>query len=123
RRLTARGASFSRAPDSRDPACRNALRLAARRHDLIAVVLDDPREAALPDVGLVELEEAETGTRYVVDTGSARVRAAVAAKGAAARAERDRMLRTCDVDVIGVSTDRPYIEALLRFFRMRERRQ
>jgi uncharacterized protein (DUF58 family) len=109
--------------DFLDPSCRHALRIAARRHDLIAVVLEDPREAALPPVGLVELEEAETGARYVVDTGDARVREAFAARAAAARAERDRMLRAADVDAIVVATDRPYTEPLLRFFRMRERRQ
>jgi uncharacterized protein (DUF58 family) len=109
--------------DFLDPACRQALRIAARRHDVIAVVLEDPREATLPAVGLVELEEAETGARYVADTGSAAVREAFSRAAAAARAERDRMLRAADVDAIVVATDRPYIEALLRFFRMRERRQ
>ena len=109
--------------DFLDPGCRQALRIAARRHDVIAVVLEDPREATLPDVGLVELEEAETGARYVVDTGSARVREAFARQVAAARLARDRMLRSADVDTIVVDTDRPYTEALLRFFRMRERRQ
>jgi uncharacterized protein (DUF58 family) len=97
--------------------------MASRRHDVIAVALEDPREASLPDVGLVELEEAETGERYVVDTGNRRVREEFARQAAAARAERDRMLRTADVDTIVVQTDRPYTEALLRFFRMRERRQ
>jgi uncharacterized protein (DUF58 family) len=109
--------------DFLDPACRQALRIAARRHDLVAVVLEDPREAALPDVGLVELEEAETGTRYVVDTRDPRVREEFAREAAAARAARDRMLRAADVDAIVVGTGRPYTEALLRFFRMRERRQ
>jgi uncharacterized protein (DUF58 family) len=109
--------------DFLDPHCRQALKIAARRHDLIAVVLNDPREAALPNVGLVELEEAETGARYVVDTGDARVRDAFAKQAGAARNERDRMLRACDVDAIVVDTNRPYTEALLRFFRMRERRQ
>lgn len=105
------------------PDCRRALRLASRRHDVVAVVLDDPRESALPNVGLVELEEAETGARTIVDTGSPRVREALAARAAAARTARDRALRSADVDSIVVSTDRPYAEALLRFFRMRERRQ
>jgi len=108
--------------DFLDAACRAALRIAARRHDVIAVVLDDPRERELPDVGLVELEEAETGRRMVVDTGSKRVRDAFAAQAAAARAERGRMLRGADVDVVTIDTARPYAEALLRFFRMRERR-
>jgi uncharacterized protein (DUF58 family) len=122
-RVTKRRAVVFVVSDFLDPRCRQALLLASRRHDVIAVVLDDPREATLPDVGLVELEEAESGTRYVVDTGSARVREAFAARAANARTERDRMLRACDVDAIGVTTDRPYADALLRFFRMRERRQ
>jgi uncharacterized protein (DUF58 family) len=108
--------------DFLDPNCRQTLKVAARRHDVIAVVLNDPREVTLPPVGLIELEEAETGSRYVVDTNDSRVRAAFAKTAAAARAERDRMLRSADVDAIVVDTEKPYAEALLRFFRMRERR-
>ena len=104
------------------PGWRHALRIAARRHDVVAVVLEDPREALLPAVGLVELEEAETGERWTVDTRDGRVRAAFAREAARARAERDRELRTTDVDTIVVGTERPYTDALLRFFRMRERR-
>jgi uncharacterized protein (DUF58 family) len=104
------------------PGWRRALRVAARRHDVVAVVLEDPREAELPAVGLVELEEAETGERYVVDTRDWRVRDAFARQASIARVERDRDLRGTDVDAIVVGTDRPYTEALLRFFRMRERR-
>jgi uncharacterized protein (DUF58 family) len=108
--------------DFLDAPCRAALRVASRRHDVVAIVLDDPREGELPDVGLVELEEAETGRRYVLDTGDRRVREAFMQKAAAARTERARMLRGSDVDVIAVDTVRPYTEALMRFFRMRERR-
>jgi uncharacterized protein (DUF58 family) len=89
---------------------------------VVAIVLDDPREGELPDVGLVELEESETGRRYVLDTSDRRVREAFARQAATARTERARMLRGSDVDVITVDTVRPYTEALLRFFRMRERR-
>ncbi len=109
--------------DFLDSGCRTALTIAARRHDVIAVVLDDPREATLPDVGLIELEEIESGEHYVVDSGDRRVREAFTRQAAEARRARDRMLRTADVDAIGITTDRPYPEALLRFFRMRERRQ
>jgi uncharacterized protein (DUF58 family) len=109
--------------DFLDASAERALRIAARRHDVIAVVLDDPRERELPDVGLVELEEAETGERYVVDTSDARLRKAFAESAATARVARDRWLHAANVDAIMISTDRPYTEALLRFFRMRERRQ
>jgi len=109
--------------DFLDPRSRMALRLAARRHDLIAVVLEDPREAAMPPVGLVELEEAETGERWVVDTGDRRVREAFVRAAAEARAERDRDLRAADVDAVLIGTDKSYADSLRRFFVMRERRQ
>jgi uncharacterized protein (DUF58 family) len=109
--------------DFLDLHARLALKIANRRHDVVAVVLEDPRDHALPDVGLIALQDAESGARLVVDTGDARVRQAFAERAAARCRERDRMLRGVDVDAIVVRTDRPYTEALLRFFRMRERRQ
>ena len=108
--------------DFLDGSAERALRIAARRHDVIAVVLDDPRERELPDVGLVELEESETGERYVLDTGDPRVRKAFAENAALARVARDRWLHAASVDKVVIDSAR-YTEALLRFFRMRERRQ
>jgi uncharacterized protein (DUF58 family) len=109
--------------DFLDAGAERALKIAARRHDVIAVVLDDPRERELPDVGLVELEEAETGERYVVDTSDARLRKAYAESAATARVARDRWLHAANVDKVVITTDRPYAEPLFKFFRMRERRQ
>jgi uncharacterized protein (DUF58 family) len=109
--------------DFLDAGAERALKIAARRHDVIAVVLDDPRERELPAVGLVELEEAETGERYVVDTSDARLRKAYAESAATARVARDRWLHAATVDKVVITTDRPYAEPLFKFFRMRERRQ
>jgi uncharacterized protein (DUF58 family) len=106
------------APDLRRP-----LKVANQRHDLIAVVLEDPRDSELPAMGLVALEDPETGQTLVVDTADTRLRAEFRQRQQAARVERDRFLRSLDVDAINVRTDRPYAEALLRFFRERERRQ
>jgi uncharacterized protein (DUF58 family) len=106
------------APDLRRP-----LRVANRRHDLIAVVLEDPREQTLPDLGLLSLEDSESGETCVVDTADPRLRAEFARRQAAARAERDRFLRSLDVDAVTVRTDQPYTRALLRFFRDREHRR
>lgn len=105
------------------PELRRPLRVANRRHDLIAVVLEDPREQELPDVGLISLEDPESGATAVVDTSDPRLRAEFARRQAAARAERDRFLRGLDVDAVTVRTDQPYATALLRFFRARERRR
>ena len=105
------------------PELRRPLRVANRRHDLIAVVLEDPRELTLPDVGLVALEDTESGEQSIIDTGDPRVRAEFARRQAAARNDRDRFLRSLDVDAVTVRTDQPYATALLRFFRQREKRR
>jgi uncharacterized protein (DUF58 family) len=108
--------------DFLDTRARLALKIANRRHDVIAVVLDDPRDLALPDVGLIALQDAETGEHILLDTGDSLVRREFEQRAEAARRERDRMLRGIDVDAVVLRTDRSYTEALLRFFRMRERR-
>lgn len=108
--------------DFLDPKAQLALKIANRKHDVIGVVIDDPRDFTLPDVGLIELQDAESGERVLVDTGDARVRRAYEEQADKARRERDRLLRTVDVDAIPLRTDRSYTEALMRFFRMREKR-
>jgi uncharacterized protein (DUF58 family) len=93
-----------------------------RRHDLVAVRLTDPREEELPAVGLLELEDAETGARLLLDTNSRQVRDAFAE---AARQRREALValaRSAHVDLVEVSTDGGHLDALIRFFRLRERR-
>ncbi len=99
-----------------------ALAVANRRYDLIAIDVSDPRERELPRVGLVELEDAETGERVVVDTGDRRFVERFAREIERERAEKERTFRRLGVDRIAVSTDKPYVEPLERFFRMRARR-
>lgn len=108
--------------DFLDPSARLALKVASRRHDVIGVVLEDPADLTLPSVGIVRLEDAETGEELLLDTSDGAVRRAYAERATAQAGDRDRMLRSVDVDAIRVRTDRPYTEALLRFFRQRERR-
>src|SRR5262249_46736849 len=99
-----------------------ALKHSGRRHDLVAVRITDPREEELPSVGLLELEDAETGDRLLLDTGSRRVRDAFA-KAARERREKVRQLtRSSRIDLVEVSTDGGHLDALIRFFRLRERR-
>jgi hypothetical protein len=99
-----------------------SLAVANRRYDLIAVDVSDPRESELPRVGLMELEDAETGERVVVDAGDRRFAERFTAAVASQRSETEQMFRRLGVDRINVSTDRPYVEPLERFFRMRARR-
>lgn len=98
------------------------MRVAAKRHDLIAVVVSDPREFELPDVGLLCVRDAETDREVLVDTSNKAVRDEYAKEARKRGAERERILRRNKVDAIHVRTDRPYVEEIYRFFRMRERR-
>jgi len=108
--------------DFRSQGFERALRLAHRKHDVIAIHLRDPREEELPPVGLIALEDAETGERRVVDASSPRVREAWAASERARRTALDRLFRTSGIDAIEIDTTRPYDRPLLAFFRARERR-
>ena len=106
-----------------DPATfEKPLKLANRRHDVVAISIGDPREVALPRLGLLELEDIETGEAMVIDTGSLRIRSGYQERGARVEGARRDLFRRIDVDQIAVRTDQPYIDAILRFFKMRERR-
>jgi uncharacterized protein (DUF58 family) len=99
------------------------LAVTARRHDVIACVVEDPRERELVGIGMVALEDPETGTIEYVDTSDARVRRAFAERRASEREARDRALRGAGVDVVRVATGADYAAELLRFFRARGRRR
>ncbi|MDD5558026.1 MAG: DUF58 domain-containing protein [bacterium] len=120
--VTTRTAIAFLVSDFLDTGYERALRLAARRHDLVAVRVADRREEELPPIGLVEMEDPESGERALLDTGDPRLRRACAGAAAERSAALDRFLRAQAVDRIGIETGEPYAPALLGFFRMRERR-
>jgi len=99
------------------------LRQAGRRHDLIALALSDPRELSLPDVGLLEAEDAETGERAWLDTGDPSVRRRFGQEAAAAREVRRRTLASLGVDVVEIGTEGSYVTPLLSYFQARARRR
>lgn len=99
------------------------LRILARRHDLVAVLVGDARERELPNVGLIELEDAETGERVLLDTSSARVRReyAIAARRRL-EALRD-FFRATGIDQVEVLTGQDYVRDLRTLFRRRGRKR
>jgi uncharacterized protein (DUF58 family) len=99
-----------------------ALRITARRHDLIAVQLADRREKDLPPVGLITLEDAETGEQFCIDTADDFFMREYRRRGAERQAALQKILARAHVDHIPVSTGEPYIAPLVRFFRQREKR-
>ena len=98
------------------------LSLAAARHDVIPVMLVDPRDEQLADVGLATFEDLETGDCVVVDTASPRVRAHYARQMKQLRDEQIRTFRKLGLDHCVVRTDRPYVVPLRDLFARRARR-
>lgn len=98
------------------------LRQLAVRHDVVAVAVEDPRETELPDAGWIELEDAETGARLVVDTGERQVRGRFRALAEKRREERNRAFSAAGVDQVQITTHTDYAQALRRAFAQRARR-
>lgn len=104
------------------PPMDRALTALARRHDVVAVVLDDPAERVLPNVGVARMVDAETGGLIEVDTSDRVVRARYAAHLLAERTARQGLLRRLAIDEVEVPLESGYVDPLLRFFRTRETR-
>lgn len=108
--------------DFLDAGYEQSLRIAGRRHDLIAITITDPREVALPDVGFIELEDAETGEVVLIDTSDYAWRTEFESNTQLQQAEREKILQRIQIDHINIHTDRPYAQPLIRFFRERAKR-
>ena len=108
--------------DFQGEAFENPARVVAKRHDLVAVSVNDPREIQLPNVGLVELEDGESGEIVAIDTASAGVRSRYEELGEARARELRDMFRACGIDHIDIVTDADYVGTLVKFFKLRERR-
>lgn len=101
----------------------SALRSANRKHDVIAVLVTDPREMEVPGVGLVSLTDVETGRTAQFDTGSSAFRRYLAGKASDRMTQLERTLRGSGIDFIHIDASQSVVDPLARFFRMRERRR
>ncbi len=98
------------------------LRHANRKHDVVAALIHDPREADMPPSGLVTLEDAETGRLRLVDTRSAEFRKELAARARDRQTTLRDQLRATGMDLVVFDASGSMVDPLLRFFRERERR-
>lgn len=98
------------------------LRVTARRHDLISVVIGDRREREWPAAGLVDWTDGESGERRLVDTSSARARRALGQAWTDRRARLLDTLKGCRSDAVQIFAGEPYERQLIQFFKLRERR-
>ncbi len=98
------------------------LQIANKKHDIVAIKITDPRETGFDDVGLIELEDAETGEVVLVDTSSGAFRKQFALKAEQDSAGLKRSFQLINLDFINIRTDQSYVVPLITFFKMRERR-
>ena len=108
--------------DFQDRGYESLLKVARRKHDIIPVVVSDPREGQIPNVGLIHLRDAETGETVVLDTASRRNREWYREMFIEQNEKRNGMFRRLQMEPIELTTDQDIVEPLRRYFRRREAR-
>jgi len=97
------------------------LRVASKRHDLVTISITDPREESIPKVGLIELEDAETGETILLDTGNKKAMTIYNHATRERRTRLEELLRSTGVDEIRVSMETGYVKPIVTFFKKREK--
>jgi uncharacterized protein (DUF58 family) len=98
------------------------LQISNNKHDVVAMKVSDPREASFENVGLIELEDAETGEVVLINTSSKKFRQEFAARAKDDNENLKRNLQLINIDFINIQTGESYIAPLVNFFKMREKR-
>ena len=109
--------------DFQDSGFESVLKVARRRHDIIPVVVSDPRETEIPDVGLVRLQDAETGEVVMLDTARRKNRDLYQQLGSQQAENRDAALRRLEMEPIHLVTGEDLVRPLRRYFDVREGRK
>ena len=108
--------------DFYNPAFKKDLSITNKRHDTIAVTITDPLEIELPNIGIIKLDDPETGESRLIDTSRAALRKDYHKNSLQRFHERKKLFQSINVDSIDIRTDIPYSKTLIAFFKMRERR-
>jgi uncharacterized protein (DUF58 family) len=108
--------------DFRDTGYEPAITVANRKHDVVALTIIDPKEIEIPEVGLIEVEDGETGERTVLDFRGRKGSEAFREAAAEVVESRQAILNRAKVDQINLQTDADYVEPLIKFFQERQRR-
>jgi uncharacterized protein (DUF58 family) len=106
-----------------EPGWEQALNLLSRKHEVLAVRLWDPREIEIPNVGLIVMEDAETGEQLYVDTNDAGFRRRFKEAAAQREAAIDAAFKRAGVDALSLSTEEDLVKAIVRFATLRKRRR
>ncbi len=108
--------------DFQDDGYEAKLKLAKQKHDLVAISITDPREETLPDVGLIQLEDAETGETLLVDTHDKEMTTQYARQFQQIRDKRKTYFSSIGIDTIEIHTNRSLTDPIIRYFKMREKK-
>ncbi|MSR76959.1 MAG: DUF58 domain-containing protein [Candidatus Omnitrophica bacterium] len=108
--------------DFLDAGYEKSLKILNRRHDVIVLHLKDRREEELPDLGLLMAKDPETGKEFLVDTSQRNLREDYHKKFQRHQTQLDSFFKTLGIDKVAINADQSYIEPIMRFFRLRERR-
>lgn len=106
--------------DFQDESFEQSLRLLGRKHDVVACVVNDAAEYELPDIGVVDVQDAETGEVVTVDTSSKEFREKYVSEVLKKKEQRDRLLRLAQVERIDVKSSEDYVNPLIAFFKKRK---
>ncbi len=109
--------------DFMDDGYDRAMQMANRRHDVVAVHIYDPHEQELPDVGMINLTDVESGRTRLVDTASKATRTAFARENSRRISELESRMRSNGIDLVSIDVSRSVVAPLVKFFRQRERRR
>lgn len=105
--------------DGQGTAYEDALKIAARKHDIAGIRIYDQREAELPNVGIVELKDAESGRKIWVDTSSAKIRDNYHEDWTKRESAIIETLQRCKVDTVSIATGEDYVKSLIKLFKKR----
>ena len=108
--------------NNKDDNYETKLRLAKQKHDLVAISITDQREETLPNVGLIQLEDAESGETLVVDTSDSAMTRQYARQFQEKREKRKTYFHSIGIDTIEIHTNRSLTEPIIRYFKMREKK-
>lgn len=121
-RLLDRRAIVVLASDFQDKEFDKQLRITNQKHDLVSILINDPLEDELPDLGLVKIRDAETGQKKLIDTSSQKVRKAYKIRRLEQKAHLHDKLLKMKIDAVEVQTNESYVKPLMNFFKRRVNR-
>ena len=122
-RILTRSAVIFMISDFLDTGYEKALKILHQKHDLVAIRISDPREEEIPSCGWMELKDAETGEQALINTNSASFRQNYRKTAARRQNQLDYLFKLTGIDSIKITAGTSYINPLIKFFRLRERRR